>query len=119
MRIDIQARGFALSPALREHAERRLRFALGAAVARVTTLAVRLTDENGPRSGIDKRCTVRALLPGASPVVIEEVDSDLYVAIDRAADRVGRTVLRRLARTVTERRAAPATRGGRDPLFNN
>ena len=31
-------------------------------------------------------------------VVIEDTEADLYVAIDRAADRAGRTLERRLAR---------------------
>jgi ribosome-associated translation inhibitor RaiA len=45
-------------------------------------------------------------LKHAAPLVLEDVQSDLYVAIDRAADRVGRTLDRRLAR----RRAGPVRR---------
>ena len=99
MQIDIQARGFRLTPGLRTQAERRLRFALGSTSSRVRSVVMRLADENGPRGGVDKRCSIRATLPGAPPVIIEHQEADLYVAIDRAADRVARAVSRRLQRT--------------------
>ena len=98
MQIDIQARGFKLTEGLRSQAERRVRFALGSTAGRVRSVVMRLADENGPRGDIDKRCSIRATIPGAPPVVIEQQDADLYVAIDRAADRVGRAVSRRLER---------------------
>lgn len=112
MHFDIQARGFPLTGALRAHVERRLRFALGSASARLHRLAVRLTDDNGPRGGLDKRCTLHASLPGERPVVVEQRDADLYAAIDRAADRFGRSVARRLARGAHLRRSGPGSRDG-------
>lgn len=109
MQIDIKARGFRLTEGLRARAERRLRFALGAASGRVHSVVVRLADENGPRGGVDKRCTIRADLPGTPSVIVEQQETDLYVAIDRAADRAGRAVSRRLERLSAGRRhAAPA-----------
>lgn len=104
MKIDIKSQGFTLTEALRVQAERRVRFALGAAGGRVRNVVMRLADENGPRGGVDKRCTIRANLPGAPPVVIEHQESDLYVAIDRAADRAARAVSRRLERSTSWRR---------------
>lgn len=98
MRIDIQARGFRLTEGLRTQAERRVRFALGSTSGQVRSVVMRLADENGPRGGVDKRCTIRAILPGGPPVIIEQQEADLYVAIDRAADRAGRAVSRRLER---------------------
>jgi len=96
MRIEIQARGFALTERLREHAERRLQFAL----IRVGVRAVRvcLFDVNGPRGGNDKRCRIQIPMSGAPKVVVEDSESDLYLAIDRAVDRTERTVARRLGR---------------------
>ena len=103
MRIDIQALGFELTPALRAHTKRRLHFALGRSNAQVSRLWVRLSDLNGPRGGEDKRCHVRITLTYAPEVVIEDTEADLYVAIDRAADRAGRTVARRLERSRDQR----------------
>ena len=107
MQVDIQALGFKLTNGLREQTERRLRLALGSASSHVRSVAIRLSDDNGPRGGVDKRCSIRARLDRAAPlVVIEQQDADLYVAIDRATDRLGRTIFRRLARTAVHRRAA-------------
>ncbi len=103
MRIDIQALGFELTPALRAHTKRRLHFALGRSDTQVSRLWVRLSDLNGPRGGDDKRCHVRITLTDAPEVVIEDTEADLYVAIDRAADRAGRTVARRLERSRDQR----------------
>lgn len=104
MKIDIKAQGFTLTEALRLQAERRVRFALGSTSGRLRNVVMRLADENGPRGGVDKRCTIRANLPGGPPVVIEHQEADLYVAIDRAADRAARALSRRLKRTTGWRR---------------
>ena len=98
MNIHIQARGFALTDSLREHAERRLRFALGWADDHLRQVSVRLSDENGPRGGEDKRCRIQIAFSGTPGMVIDDTEADLYVAIDRAADRAGRSVARRLER---------------------
>lgn len=98
MHIDIQARGFELTDGLRQHAERRLNFALGWASYDVRKIAVRLFDVNGPRGGEDKCCRIQVSLPKSQDVVIEDTEADLYIAIDRAAERAERSVARRLER---------------------
>lgn len=108
MHIDIQSQGFTLTPALRAHTERRMRFALGATRPEVLRVAVRLSDDNGPRGGEDMRCRVRIAIAGVPDVVIEDAESDLYIAIDRAADRAGRTLVRRLARRSEQSRSPRA-----------
>ena len=91
MSIDIQSSGFTLTPAIRNWTERRLRLALGSVGDYVLRSAIRLSDENGPRGGIDKRCTVRLTLPGQPAVVVAQQSDDLYLAIDLACDRAGRS----------------------------
>jgi putative sigma-54 modulation protein len=98
MRIDIKASGFDLTEGLREHTQRRLQFALGWANHDVRAVSVRLSDINGPRGGRDKRCRIQVPFAGKPNVVIEDTESDLYVAIDRAAERAERAVVRRLER---------------------
>ncbi len=98
MRIDIRANGFVLTEALRDHAARRLRFALTRSDEHVRWVAVHLGDINGPRGGRDKRCRIRVMLKGRPDVVIDDVETDLYAAIDRAANRAGRSVARCVAR---------------------
>jgi len=98
MLIEIQARDFSLTPALQSHIERRLSFALGTQHDHIKRILVRLSDINGPRGGNDKRCQIQIKLPRLKDVVIEDTEADLYIAINRAADRASRTVKRRLAR---------------------
>ncbi|NOY66128.1 MAG: HPF/RaiA family ribosome-associated protein [Gammaproteobacteria bacterium] len=98
MYIDIQARNFPLTDALRSHTERRLGFALSTRDDHIQRVIVRLSDINGPRGGADKRCHIQIVLAQLTDVVIEDTETNLYAAIDRAADRAGRTLGRRLAR---------------------
>ncbi len=98
MRIVIQANGFVLTEALRTYTERRMATALGWAGERMRKLAVSLSDINGPRGGIDKRCKIQVQLGKGQEVVIEDTEADLYLAIDRAADRAERAVVRRVER---------------------
>jgi putative sigma-54 modulation protein len=98
MQIDIQARQFSLTNALRNHDKRRLRFALACCDDRIKQVVMRLSDINGPRGGADKRCHLQVILTGLPDVVVEDTEADLYIAINRATDRAGRTVGRRLAR---------------------
>lgn len=112
MEIRIQSRGFTLTGALHERSEHALRCALAHATQHVAGVRVRLYDVNGPRGGEDKRCTVVVFLENGSDVVIEDTAADLYQAVDRAAQRAGRAVARRLdrRRTFTAPRRAPELR---------
>ncbi len=98
MRIDIQGLGFPLTAPLLEHTERRLRFALTRIGDRIKRVVVRLRDTNGPRGGEDKHCTILVVLVGAPSVVIEDAGADLYTVVDRAAERAGRNVAKRVDR---------------------
>ena len=97
MQLDIRGRNLRLTPALLDHVDRRIRFALGRFAARLSRVAVRVGDVNGPRGGVDKRCWIHLEL-GGKALTIDEVDADLYVAIDRASERAGRATERAIAR---------------------
>ena len=55
-------------------------------------------DANGPRGGADKLCKIEVVLEDAPAVLIEDAGADLYAAIDRAAERAGRNVAKRIER---------------------
>jgi len=105
MKIGIQCRGFSLTGAIAGQVHKRLDFLLGRGIRRIRRVDVILSDLNGPRGGVDKRCLIKVSIDGLRPVVIEDVQADLYVAIDRAAGRASRTVLRRIALDSSRRRA--------------
>jgi putative sigma-54 modulation protein len=104
MQIAIQAHGFSLTDALEKHVQDRLRFAFSRVSGRVRRVLVTLSDINGPRGGVDKRCLLEVRLDGLSSVVIQDIQTDLYTAIDRAAGRAARSVMRRLALKISKRR---------------
>jgi len=117
MQLEIQAQDFQLTEALRAYIERRISFALSSRYEQIQRIVVRLADVNGTSGGVDKRCQIQVKVPRLRDIVIEDTESDPHVAIDRATDRVRRTVTRRLARSfnghrklfVPHRQAAVAT----------
>ena len=108
MQIAIQCRGFEITGAIEDHVRKRFGFTLGRGAGQIQRVEVTLSDLNGPRGGVDKRCLVQVRLDGLQPVVISDVQSDLYSAIDRAAGRAGRTVMRRLELNSRQQRLAAA-----------
>lgn len=103
MRIKMTARDFELTDSLREYVEYRLAFALSPFQDRIRGVVVVLSDINGPRGGIDKRCLLQVRLRGLSELIIEETEADFQIAVSRAADRAKRVLGRRLNSTFKHR----------------
>ncbi len=97
MKIHIRGRNVELTEVLRTHVERRLGFALGRFGERIGRVLLRFSDTNGHRGDVDKRCEIDVGLRPRS-VRVEQTDADLFVALDRAADRASRSVARALER---------------------
>jgi ribosomal subunit interface protein len=98
MRIEIRGRRMNLTEALREHVDRRLRFALGRFASRVRRVVVRLEDLNGPKGGVHMECRIAVKADGGLQALVADRHADLYAAIDRAADRMNRLVARQMER---------------------
>ncbi len=96
MLIEIQAQGMSITPSLRDRIRRRLQFALHHGSDRITRVTVRLADINGPKGGRDKRCHITVSAGRLKDIVVEEVQADLDLAINRTVDRVKHTLERRL-----------------------
>jgi ribosome-associated translation inhibitor RaiA len=105
MKIGIQCKGFSLTSAIAGRVRKRLDFLLGRGLSRLRRVDVTLSDLNGPRGGVDKRCLIKVSIDGLRPVVVEDIQSDLYIAIDRATGRASRTVVRRMELDNSRRRA--------------
>lgn len=95
---ELHATGIEMDSELKEHADRRLSFALSRFGSRILKTTVYLTDNNGPKGGIDKNCLIVVRLRGLGEVVAEVVDTDWPVTIDRAAARIGHNVGRAVER---------------------
>ena len=98
MNIQIHASDFPLTDGLREHIAWRVAYATSHGRDAVSRIIVHLSDINGPRGGVDKRCGIELRVKGTQSLIVVDVQTDLYVAIDRAFERVGRSLHRSMAR---------------------
>jgi putative sigma-54 modulation protein len=96
MKIDIVTRGVDIDADTRRYIERRIGFALGRFADRVPRTKITLEDQNGPRGGLDTMCRVIAEISRAENATVVSMDIGARAAVDRAADRIQRAVLRRL-----------------------
>ncbi len=97
MKIQIRERNVVVTEILRAHVESRLGLALGRFGERIERVIVRFSHTHDHRSGLDKRCQIDVGLRPRS-VRVEDMDVDLFVAVDHATDRVSRSVARALER---------------------
>jgi hypothetical protein len=79
---------------LREVAVRRLRFVMRRLTWLVPRARVQLSDVNGPRGGVDKRCQVELKTATSGTVVITAMASDWHCALETALARSSRALVR-------------------------
>ncbi len=96
MVIDIQARGFTVTPSLQSYIVQRLSRPLARIRNVIHKIAVRISDDNGPRRGNDKRCLIHITFDGRREVVVQDVSHDMYSAIRKASIRAAQTVKKQL-----------------------
>ncbi len=91
MKIDVHWKHLTATASAQAHLIRRLSFSLGRFADRVRSVRAVLSDENGPRGGLDKHCRLQVRTPQGLVQVVER-DSDVLVAIDLASDRLHRAL---------------------------
>ena len=105
--MDVLFDGRGAAPAgLRDTAVRRLRGAFRRFAWLVVRVRIRLSDVNGPRGGVDKRCRVSLETAVGRTVIVESRAGDWHAALGSAADRASAA----LARTWRRLRAVPRSR---------
>ena len=97
MKIHIRERNVQVTEVLRSHVQRRVGLALGRFGERIGRVIVRFSDTDGLQNRVDKRCQIEVGLRQRS-VRVEDMNADLFTAVDHAADRVSRSVARALER---------------------
>lgn len=105
MQLHVRGVNYVLDEGLKDFITRRLHFALGRFAPRISRLSVHLTDVNGPRGGVDKRCRITVGLMPRGEVAIEGMGDDPVSLVSDAAKRIGRAVRRELERRRKPRRA--------------
>jgi ribosomal subunit interface protein len=113
MKTQVRSKQTEVDESVRAYVERRLQFALGRHSARILHATMHIVDLNGPRGGEDKSCRIEVRLRPTGNVFVEHTDADLYAAVDRAAERMGRAVsrvverVRHIKRETLARQPAP------------
>jgi hypothetical protein len=89
---------------LRDLTEHRVRFVLRRLGWLVPRAEVQMSDVNGPRGGVDKRCQVELRTDGAGSVVVTAMARDWRMALDSALARAARFLIRLWRRDQDSRR---------------
>jgi putative sigma-54 modulation protein len=82
--------------ALRTYAERRLACALRRFENRARRVVVRLGDTNGPRRGVDSRCSITLHMRDGRHIDVEAVTAWPFASITLAAKRLNEALRREL-----------------------
>ena len=99
MQYEIHWKNGARSKVAEVYACKRANVTLDRVATRIRFVSVRFEDLNGPRGGIDKRCTVEAV--GEFGSLVASVKSrNYYAAADRALGKLERGVVRALDRVM-------------------
>ncbi len=115
MRIHVVGRTVEIDDSLHGFVEHQLILALGQVSSGIHCAIVRLYDLNGPRGGMDKTCRIEVRLRSRGSLVVEHTDTNLYAAINRAADSAGRAVVRVRGRFRRHRKGNMPTERRRHP----
>jgi ribosome-associated translation inhibitor RaiA len=90
---------------VREFATRRLAHAVGRLRHGVRRLTVRLVDQNGPRGGVDSRCSITVARRDGGRIFVEATAAWPFAAITLAAGRLGEALRRDVERRAHRRSA--------------
>ncbi len=104
MQIDIVAQNAEVPRHLKALILRRAHYALGRFADAVRRVRIRLSDENGPRGGMDKRCLLDVKLARSGSLQIDVKDEEFMPALSRAMDRAARRIHEKIDRHRTIRR---------------
>ncbi len=84
---------------LRTIAIRRVRFAMRRLGWLAPRASVQLSDVNGPRGGVDKRCQIEIATNGGAPIVVTSMARDWMSALQSALARATQSLLHHYKRS--------------------
>lgn len=105
MKLTVRLRDMDDAAGLKELVEKKISFAIDRISPKIDELSVVVSDTNGPRGGVDKRCSIRGVLGGGQPVSVDEQGADARSAVNCAVKSLRVSILRRMSRS---RRGRPS-----------
>lgn len=98
MKINITTQQVKLDKNVSDRVLRRLQFTLSKFGHSIRQVQVHFSDFNGPKGGIDKKCSIKVKLITTGEVMVQGVGKDITTALSYSVERVGRAVKRELER---------------------
>ena len=92
---------------LREYAAHRLSFALRRFQNRIRRVTVRVSDLNGPRRGVDAKCSITVDLVDGRRIFVNATTAWPFASVQRAASRLNEALRREIDRTASNRTGLP------------
>jgi ribosome-associated translation inhibitor RaiA len=93
---------------LREYAVHRLSMSLRRFERRIRHITVRIADVNGPRRGVDSRCSMSVDLVDGKHVFVNAISAWPFAAVSQAASRLSKVLRRKGDRGRAHRDNFPA-----------
>ena len=88
---------------LREYASHRLSLALRRFENRIRRVIVRISDLNGPRRGVDSKCSITVDLVDGRRIFVDATTAWPYASVTHAASRLNEALRREIDRTAWHR----------------
>lgn len=85
----------------------------------IERIEVTLSDENGPKGGVDRACTVIIRLKKSSPIVLKDISETNQAAVVNALQRARYALTQQQARQKTLVRRMRRANHGRDNFSTN
>lgn len=98
MTVHVRFRDIENVDKLKAQIERKVGFATDRFAVRLVGIHVAVSDVNGPRGGVDKRCSIRGVLEGGRAITVEERGADAIAVVNRAVRRLSNCIGRILVR---------------------
>lgn len=97
--LSIRASGVPMDDETEARVRRKLGLRLGKFARLIERVALRFTDVNGPKGGVDKTCRIQVVLSGLPTVVVEERSKDIISALDAAGHVAERATKRAIEKS--------------------
>jgi hypothetical protein len=88
-----------MTNAIESHITNRIWFVLSRFSDVVKKVEVYVSDENGPKGGIDKSCLLRITTGNRTDLIIKDRQDDLYIVVTRALSRAKQSLSRHIRKT--------------------
>ena len=91
---------------LRDYAVHRLSLSLRRFERRIRHITVRIADVNGPRRGVDSRCSMSVDLVDGGQIFVTAISAWPFAAVSQAASRLSKVLRRKGERGIAHRESS-------------